>query len=263
MNRSRSRHAKPQLSKLLGGLVAFVLTLGVYVPHSPLRIAATAASEAVQRRIGSMGWQPVARAFLFHIPFHRQEHALSCEVASLRSALLGLGIDVPERNLFAQLKKDPTPKTGNSQQGYVWGDPDTGFVGDVDGRMPVTGYGVFAGPLKVVADVYASSSIVDVSDMRAIDGALREQHPIIAWYVLGNNPSVMRWTTLDGTEVHAPLYEHTLVIVGYRGTADDIHGVYAIDPLTSLQYIAWDDFVWRTSLFNHQGLEVGSNTGQR
>lgn len=262
MRHPRIRKGKPQFPKLLGGLVAFLLTLAAYLPSSPLRLTAIAASGALQRQIGSMGWQPNARAFLFHVPFHRQEHALSCEAASLRSALLGIGVDVSESELLSKLPADSTPKTGTAWGGHVWGDPQRGFVGDVNGRMPSTGYGVFDQPLKFVADMYASSSLMRVHDSRAIDTALRNRHPIIAWYVLGNRPCVMQWTTPEGKLIRAPLYEHTVVIVGYRGTADTIEGVYIIDPITSLRYVPWTDFVWRTSFFDHRGLEIAPGTGR-
>lgn len=238
------------------GMVALVLVLFTFLHATPLRIYAIAAERYIQREVGSLGWQPDARVFLFHVPFHRQEHALSCEVASLRSALLGVGIDVSESELFKRLPKDTTAKHWDVREGTIWGDPVKGYVGNVDGRMPGTGYGVFAPPVAYVANQFASSSIVDVSDSFAIDRALSHMHPVIAWTVLGKRPSVSTWKTSDGTVIRAPIYEHTVVIVGYRGSRDRIEGVYLIDPLTSLRYESWEEFQWRTSFFDHAGIEI-------
>lgn len=211
--------------------------------------------------MGAPGWQPDARAFLFGVPFFRQQHALSCETASLRSALAGIGIRKTEEELWRALPKDPTPQhwlvPGRI---IVWGDPNIGFVGNRDGRMPQTGYGVFAGPVSRAANVFASSTVVRLDDPRVIDNALRQGHPIIAWITTGDRPSVTKWTAPDGkTVIHAPLYEHTVVIIGYRGRGDFIEGLYVIDPLTGMEYQTWDTFHFRASFFNYAGVEVGDS----
>lgn len=256
-----SRMCSPKPHRVLLGVAAFLLALFVYVPHSPLRTYAIAAQRYVQREIGASGWQPDARAFLFHVPFHRQEHALSCEVASLRTALLGIGVDVPEWDLWLGLPKDPAPKRW-TRSGIIWGDPNRGFVGNVDGRMPSTGYGVFIDPLTVVANQYASTSRIAVNDPKQIDAALGRGHPIIAWSSIGRHPYVTHWMTPEGKAIAAPIYEHTVVIVGYRGSSEWIEGLYVIDPLTSIRYETWDDFHYRTSFYDHVGLEVSEQVSE-
>jgi uncharacterized protein YvpB len=249
------------MKRVLLGIAIFLITLSAYVSGSPLRSTFAAVVErAMEREIGSPGWQPDARAFLFQVPFHRQEHALSCEVASLRSALLGIGVDVPEWDLWLELPKDPAPKTWTAER-LVWGDPNRGFVGDVNGRMPSTGYGVFVEPLSSVANLHASSSRIRVDDPKAIDAALSKGYPIIVWSALGRSPFVTTWETPEGTEVKAPIYEHTLVVVGYRGSSDWIEGLYVIDSLTAIRYETWDEFQYRTSFFDHVGLEVAPKEG--
>lgn len=255
--RVETRTDSANVRRVALGIFALLITLSVYIPFAPPRTFAIAMERYVEREIGQAGWQPDARAFLFNVPFHRQEHALSCEVASLRSALLGIGINVPEWDLWLGLPKDPTSKRWTSS-GIVWGDPNRGFVGNVDGRMPTSGYGVFPEPLSVVANHYASSTMIRVDDPKAIDAALSKGHPIIAWSVLGRNPYVMNWKTPEGEDVAAPIYEHTVVIVGYRGTSDWIDGLYLIDPLTSIRYETWNEFHERTSFFDHAGLEISA-----
>jgi hypothetical protein len=60
--------------------------------------------------------------------FHKQEHALSCEAATLKMALSVFGADVSESEILKYLPYDKTPKKNG-----VWGDPNKGFVGKVDG----------------------------------------------------------------------------------------------------------------------------------
>src|SRR4051812_39677798 len=66
------------------------------------------------------------------VTWHRQEHALSCEIAALKMALSNYGLDIPESELIARL-----PFTGPK------GDPSVAFVGDINGRMGTSGYGVY------------------------------------------------------------------------------------------------------------------------
>jgi uncharacterized protein YvpB len=205
--------------------------------------------------IGAQGWQPKARVYLFNVPFYRQQSSLTCEIASLRSALKAIGVTVSEWDLWARLRKDFTKRSVQADGSLVWGDPNKGFVGNKDGSMPKTGYGVFSPPIAELANWYATSSIIRVDDPYVIDRALSQGHPIIIWSAVGN-PTVMSWKTLEGRMIQAPIREHTRVIVGYRGTSEMIEGLYIIDPLTSLQYISWNDFHYHNSFFNHVGLEV-------
>ncbi|MCW1892636.1 MAG: C39 family peptidase [Candidatus Uhrbacteria bacterium] len=206
--------------------------------------------------IGAPGWQPNARSFLFNVPFFRQRWSLSCELASLRSSLRAVGVDVTEQTLWSQIAKDPTPRRRLTDGMIAWGDPRKGFVGKVTGRQPTTGYGVFLEPLMEVASRYASTTRIRLDDSYAIDRALRQGHPIVAWTVIGN-PSVTTWKTPDGKVITVPIREHTVVIVGYRGSGDAIEGVYVIDPLTGLRYETWAEFQSKSAYFDFDGLEVG------
>ena len=250
--------AYPSLMKVLFGVSAIVIALLGYLSFSPLRAKAShiMTSMVQEEDIGAPGWQPNARTFLFGVPFYRQERALSCEIASLRSALAGVGVNVAEWDLWLGLSKDYTRRYW-TETGLVWGDPQKGFVGNINGRMPETGYGVFIDPIEALARDYASTTRVRLDHPEEIDAALSQGHPIIIWSAIGQSPSVTFWRTEDGKEIAAPLYEHTLVIVGYRGRADHIEGLYLIDPLTSMEYQTWDEFRERVSYFGRMnGLAI-------
>lgn len=236
------------LMKVLSVIVCAILffaPLSVIAEGSPMDLP-----------IGAPGWQPNARVFLFNVPFYRQEKQLTCELASMRSALAGIGIRVSEWDLWARVRKDFTPRTRQKDGSIVWGDPNKGFVGHPNGSMPITGYGVFVDPVELLGDWFASSTQIRVDNPVAIDSALRKGYPIIIWSVIGANPYVTTWKTPEGKVIHAPVREHTRVIVGYRGTTESMEGVYIIDPLTGLQYLTWDEFRERNALLNHAGLVV-------
>jgi hypothetical protein len=80
------------------------------------------------------------------VPQIYQEKSLSCEAASLRMALKYKGVDASEDHLINLIGFDLTPKRGN-----VWGDPQFGFVGKINGRRMSTGYGVYWLPVLKVA----------------------------------------------------------------------------------------------------------------
>lgn len=250
-----TRRGRLQARRFVLGVFVSLSALFVYIPASPLRTYALAVERNVERTIGSKGWQPDARAFLFHVPFFHQEHALSCEVASLRSALAGVNVRVTERELWNKLRKDTTPKRMVDGT-VVWGNPNWGYVGNVDGRMPGTGYGVHAPPVKLLASEYAFVKDINVRDAHAIDQALNRQHPVIAWTVIGTHPYAMTWRTPFGRWIAAAVYEHTVVVIGYRGSPDAMEGVYVLDPLSSIRYETWDEFLTRTAFFDHAGLEI-------
>jgi len=255
MKPHRLRKTKPYAARIAFGLAMMLCVIVVYAVVPSLR-AATVGVERAIIRVAAIKGPIIARAFLFHVPFRRQQHALSCEVASLRTALAGINVHVPEWDLWLSLPKDQTRKQ-TTKAGVIWGDPSEGFVGNVDGRMPSTGYGVFIDPIAEVAQLYASTTRLRVNDTYAIDAALSAKHPIVAWSVIGSlPPRSYAWKTPAGKSITAPAYEHTVVIVGYRGTVERFEGIYLIDPLTSLRYEPWGEFLERTEPFAYVGLEV-------
>jgi uncharacterized protein YvpB len=168
------------------------------------------ANPAVLRGVNLAYYTVVRRptpTFKLAVPFHRQEHALSCEAAALRIALNFKGAGVTESELISRLEYDRTPKSGN-----IWGDPDEGFVGDINGRMPATGYGVHWGPLNHLANQYRPSEIIVGWSPSQVARELQNGNPIIAWGVAGYRPRRIYWQTPGGKTVRAALIEHTRVI---------------------------------------------------
>ncbi|OGL73933.1 hypothetical protein A3D73_02650 [Candidatus Uhrbacteria bacterium RIFCSPHIGHO2_02_FULL_60_44] len=249
-----SRRHHPHPIRFVTGVAAFFLVLSVYLPGSLWTSLRVGTERSVALAAASF-MPPKGATKMLAVPFHKQEHALSCEVASLRSALHAIGTNVSEDILMGALRVDPTSKRQVGSR-LTWGDPDKGFVGDIDGKMPGTGYGVHAGPIAELASFYASTTRIRANDARAIVRAIDAGHPVIAWSVLGSRPRRLSWSGPDGGRVNAALYEHTVVIAGYRGSAEKIERVYLIDPQTGLRSQTWKEFVWRTGFLDHQALVV-------
>ncbi|MDO8621611.1 MAG: C39 family peptidase [bacterium] len=191
--------------------------------------------------------KPTATAKL-RVPFLKQEHALSCEVATLRMALAYRGVTVTESELLAAVGVDPTPRR-RDRSALTWGDPDSAFVGDVDGIMAKTGYGVHAGPIGRVAGQYRRAESIADGTATTLTGAIANGNPVIAWGHLGSGKP-LRWKTLGGNEVRAVDGEHTRVVIGYTGTKEIPTGFFAIDPIYGEQY-------WKTEKFMENWKPLG------
>ena len=171
------------------------------------------------------------------VTFHRQEHSLSCEVASLKTALKIFGIEVSEAELISRLPFDATPKSPG-----VWGDPNKGFVGNINGTMLGTGYGVYAGPIAQIANRYVRAEILNSATPQDIAKAISAGRPVIMWGYYGSGaPS--SWQTPAGTPVKAVNGEHTRVVFGYDGPARNPTRFYLMDPITGSFSLAAAEFL--------------------
>lgn len=56
--------------------------------------------------------------------------------------------------------------------------------------------------------------------------------------------------------MRAAMYEHTVVVTGYRGSAEKIDAIELMDPQTGPREESWSEFTWRTSFLDHQALEI-------
>ncbi len=142
-----------------------LLVLGVYAVNNPSSMHEWEVRAKYLNRIVKLP-----------VPYFRQEHSLSCEIACLKMALNYQGVDVGERELIKLLPFDATQKRGE-----IWGDPDTGFVGDIDGEMGVNGYGVYWDPIAQVGRNWRKTEVLEAGSVRDLTANLMEKRPIIVW----------------------------------------------------------------------------------
>lgn len=198
-------------------------SLGQLLHKQKVRIARI--SRQLQARIATDSAS--AQDVYLDVPFHRQEHSLSCEIASLKMALDYYGVNISEKDLLAQL---PVDVPGPRQAGNIWGDPDKGFVGSVDGLMPNTGYGVYEDPVAKVASVYRSAEPMRDAALDDLLKALADNHPVIVWVPIGDGHDIS-WKTVAGNTVRAVYGEHARLLVGFSGAADQPDHLFFMDPV--------------------------------
>jgi uncharacterized protein YvpB len=162
------------------------------------------------------------------IPLYRQQHALTCEAASLRMAVAALGVDVDESDILDRLARDPTPRQVLDDGTIVWGDPDVGSVGTFDGVFARDGYGVYDGPICDVALALGlvGSSHTQGADPRNLYAAVQQRLPVLAWVPYGLTVKGRgEWLLPTGTPVPYVVTEHCVVLAGVTDA-----GVVYADP---------------------------------
>lgn len=184
------------------------------------------------------------------VPFHRQEHNLSCEVATLVMALKYRGVNITEATLIKAIGFDPTPKKNG-----VWGDPYQAFVGDIDGHQPSTGYGVYWGPIATAASKYRSARILTGGKLSDITAEIKKGNPVIFWGTAGTGKRI-DWRTSGGTTIMAVNGEHTRVVIGFIGPADNPTKIITLDPLFGEKYFTPESFMSNWSVLGYNGVVI-------
>lgn len=189
-------------------------------------------------------------SFRLNVPAYLQQHALSCEVAALRMALAFYGVKVSEETLLDKVGVDNTPyKDG------VWGNPHEKFVGNVDGKQLVSGYGVYWNPIARVANEYRPAEAFSGWSISQLTAELKANHPVVIWvYVRSGVP--VTWKTTSGQEIFAIRDEHSVTVVGFVGPTDDPTQIIVNDPLVGRAYWSRAMFERKWNSFGRSGVAV-------
>lgn len=178
-------------------------------------------------------------AVFLDVPYHRQEHALSCEVAALKMALDYYGVDASESALIARL---PFATRQPRSRDNTWGDPDLGFVGDIDGVSPNSGYGVYGAPLVALAQQSGiRARIMPTPGLSDILNQVSQRHPVIVWGTLASGRDIS-WVTPEGKRVKAIVGEHTRVVIGFSGPVEAPTAILLHDPIYGTITMAKETF---------------------
>ena len=157
-----------------------------------------------------------------------------CEVTSLSMLLTAGGTPVDKDVLARDQPTNPTPPVFSGPPGDFysisrWGNPNTAFVGNVEGY----GYGIYHAPLAKLLDRKTQGHALDLTGrpFSEILARLRLGTPIVLWTTSTFAPPTrwVTWTTSEGP-VRATQLEHAVLLVGY--TRDKL---VVNNPLTGRQ----------------------------
>jgi uncharacterized protein YvpB len=195
---------------------------------------------------------PIHPAIKLEVPYHRQERSLSCEVASLLMALKYRGINVTESELIAQLPiSDPGPRSKNN----IWGDPNLGFVGNINGSMPNTGYGVYEQPIYDLANKFRPAKIITNTSINNLLTELTNHNPVVVWGVVGKGKDIS-WKTPAGQLIDAKLDEHARTLIGFTGQSDNPQLMILLDPIYGEIRLKVADFMKNWSVLDKRAVVI-------
>ncbi len=184
------------------------------------------------------------------VPYHHQEHSLSCELASLKMVLNYAGVPVSESEIIDALAFDTTRKSRG-----IWGDPSSGFVGDINGKMGVTGYGVYNGPVAAVANNWKYSEAVSHLTAQDVANHISLDRPLVVWGYFGRG-NRLSWSTPAGKKIYAINGEHARVVIGFAGPLENPEGFILLDPIYGELYWTKDQFMKNFASFDNSAVVV-------
>jgi uncharacterized protein YvpB len=147
----------------------------------------------------------------------QQQHALDCEAAALQIALSAVGISTSQDSLLSSMGQDARPPVMGNGHPVQWGNPYTSFVGDWNGSMLRTGYGVYYPPVVTAARAAgATATGAEGWQPSQLYSAVASGDPVLVWLPhLLAAPSFGAWTAWDGASIWYSPQEHTQVLVGF------------------------------------------------
>ncbi len=190
--------------------------------------AALAASALPDEDVAATPAPPPEQAFL-DAPAIRQypELPAGCEVTSLAMLLQYYGVDKDKMELMSEFPKDPTPIRWKGETIQYWGNPNTGYVGDMTRKG--IGFGVYHSGMIDFLKTYIPTGIdLTDGDFSQLEQQIAQQIPVIVWTT--NNFNIpqkwVEWDTPIGP-IRTTFSEHAVLLVGY-----DADYVYVNDPLS-------------------------------
>jgi len=196
--------------------------------------------------------EPEPQETILQVPFYWQQHALSCEASSLRMALAWKGVLVSEEEIMAKVGFDSTSRSGDK-----WGDPYKAFVGNIDGKMCVTGYGVFGAPIEKAAKNWRPAESFSNWEIQDVTREIRQGNAIVMFgHMPTGNLTDCSWYTPDGKFIKAYRQDHVRTIIGFIGPSDNPTKIVFNDPLKGKLYWSTAYFLKNWERSNFSGVVV-------
>jgi uncharacterized protein YvpB len=163
---------------------------------------------------------------ILDVPLYQQIYTLSCEVTTVEMILSYFGTKGGENQDTLMQKlgyADPIVPEFRGDT-MIWGDPDKGFVGRVDGYMidlnvgirGATGWGVDKGPTARLLRQFHPQSYEGTGSINSLISNLDQGNPVIYWHVRDEfSPEVYQYQTFSGKTVDLKQY-HVALVTGYE-----------------------------------------------
>lgn len=212
--------------------------------------------ESLKEKIIQSSSQPKSLAepklTLIDISVDWQDHPLSCEAASLKMALAQKGIYVSEDEIMKKIGYDLTPRQDN-----IWGDPYKTYVGNIDGKICLTGYGVYWEPVAKAANNWRQAEAFSNWDLKSLIKEIKLGNPVIVWGTLPvKTLHDCSWSTSEGKYIKAFQETHVRLAVGFVGEAENPSKIILNDPLAGRLYWSTPYFLTNWETFDYSGVVI-------
>ena len=181
-----------------------------------------------------------------------QDHRLSCEAASLKMALAAKGVFVSEGEIMQKIGFDRTPHRDG-----IWGDPYKAFVGNIDGKICSSGYGVYWPVVAKAASNWRPAEARSNWKLKDLTEEIVLGNPVVVW---GSLPvrtlHDCSWHTPEGKYIKAIREDHVRVVIGFIGSPERPSKIILNDPLSGRVYWSTSYFLTNWKAFDYSGVVI-------
>jgi len=184
-----------------------------------------------------------SQIFSLNVPLYRQTHTFTCNVTAIAMALAYKGRSASEMSVYNGIGKDNTPCTKSGTTITYWGNPNAGYVGDINGGGDCGGYGVHWSPSSsYIASQGVSNSVISGWSASQLAKEIEKGHPAVLWWQNGASSAYWKtWASPSGN-VNALNGMHSEVVIGFIGSSDNPTHMITNDPWRGRRTIAVGTF---------------------
>lgn len=192
-----------------------------------------------------------AQVFSLNIPYTRQPYRYACNLTAAKMVLDYRGVNRSINQIYAAIGTDTTPWDPGSRS---WGNPNSRFVGSLDGSgsgpAGTGGYGVHWGPIRnYIASQGRGAEIKTGWNTTDLLKEVRDGNPVIIWAHNGyaGSGANISWNS-SGGNIYAVKGMHSYVVRGYIGTPENPKQIMFADPGRGLWTVSISYFnsLWGT-----------------
>ncbi|MFC1780554.1 Ig-like domain-containing protein [Patescibacteria group bacterium] len=185
--------------------------------------------------------------FTLNVPQYRQTHTFTCNVTAAAMVLSYKGASSSEMGVYNGIAKDNTACTKSGTTITYWGNPNTGYVGDINGGGDCGGYGVYWSPVSAyMSSRGVSNRIYSGWNVSGLAKEVEKGNPAVIWGQNGwASPTWRSWNSPTG-QVNALNGMHSEVVVGFIGSSDNPTHIITNDPWRGRRTVTVGQFnaVW-------------------
>ena len=177
------------------------------------------------------------------IPQYYQHHTYTCYSAAAKMALAYRGVTIDEIGFLSEIGFDSTKRNYATN---LWGDPNQGIVGAMDGNQG-GGYGAHWQPVANAISKYRPVEVKQNWNLTDLLATVATGSPVMVWWVNGVWPAKdISWNTSNG-RVYTVNGMHVEVVTGYEGLVEKPQLIYTNDPWRGARQYHPDTFsnLWR------------------